>query len=63
MDYEYLILNNADEDNIADECATCPYKGELCNSQCNGRQYSIIVYYRNCVLRFVNWILKTVWRF
>ena len=34
MDYEYLILNNVDEDNTADECATCPYKGELCNSQC-----------------------------
>ena len=34
MDYEYLILNNADEDNTADECATCPYKGELCDNQC-----------------------------
>ena len=34
MDYEYLILNNSDEDNTANECASCPYKGELCNSQC-----------------------------
>lgn len=34
MDYEYLILNSADEENTADECVDCPYKGELCNSQC-----------------------------
>ena len=34
MDYEYLILNNADEDNTTDECTNCPYKGDLCNSQC-----------------------------
>lgn len=34
MDYEYLILANCDVDNTADECASCPYKGELCNSQC-----------------------------
>lgn len=34
IDYEYLILNNNDEDNTADECATCPYKGELCDNQC-----------------------------
>ena len=34
MDYEYMILNNADEDNITDECANCQYKGNLCNSQC-----------------------------
>lgn len=34
MDYEYLILNNSDEDNTADECANCPHKGESCNSQC-----------------------------
>ena len=34
MDYEYLILAHCDEDNITDECATCSYKGELCNNQC-----------------------------
>ena len=34
MDYEYLILADCEEDNTADECATCPYKGESCNSQC-----------------------------
>ena len=34
MDYEYLILNNSDEDNTADECANCPCKGELCRNQC-----------------------------
>lgn len=34
MNYEYLILNNNDEDNAADDCANCPYKGESCNSQC-----------------------------
>lgn len=33
-DFEYLILNNSDEDNTADECTTCPYKGESCNNQC-----------------------------
>lgn len=34
FDYEYLILNNCDEDNTTDECANCPYKGEACKSQC-----------------------------
>ena len=34
MDYEYLILNNSDEDNTTDECKTCPYKGQQCNNQC-----------------------------
>lgn len=34
MDYEYLIFNNCDVDNITDECANCPYKEDLCNSQC-----------------------------
>lgn len=34
MDYEYLILANVDAENTVDECANCPYKGELCNSQC-----------------------------
>lgn len=34
MDYEYLILNNNDVDNTTDECANCPYKGELCDNQC-----------------------------
>lgn len=34
MDYEYLILNNANEENTADECVNCPYKEGLCNSQC-----------------------------
>ena len=33
MDYEYLILNNSDEDAIIDECISCPYK-EQCNNQC-----------------------------
>ena len=33
MDYEYLILNNSDEDAIIDECVSCPYKGQ-CNNQC-----------------------------
>ena len=33
MDYEYLILNNSDEDAIIDECINCSYKGE-CNNQC-----------------------------
>ena len=33
MDYEYLILNNSDENAIIDECASCPYKGQ-CNNQC-----------------------------
>lgn len=33
MDYEYLILNNSDADNITDECTSCPYKGQ-CNNQC-----------------------------
>ena len=34
MDYEYLILNNSDEDAIIDECISCPYKGRQCNNQC-----------------------------
>lgn len=34
MDYEYLILNNADEDNTTDECTSCPYKGKSCYNQC-----------------------------
>lgn len=34
IDYEYLILNNTDVDNTTDECANCPYKGDLCRSQC-----------------------------
>ena len=34
IDYEYLILNNCDEDNTTDECVNCPYKGESCCSQC-----------------------------
>ena len=33
IDYEYLILNNNDENAIIDECASCPYKGQ-CNNQC-----------------------------
>ena len=33
IDYEYLILNNSDEDAIIDECVSCPYK-EQCNNQC-----------------------------
>ena len=33
MDYEYLILNNSDENAIIDECVSCPYKGQ-CNNQC-----------------------------
>lgn len=33
IDYEYLILNNSDENAIIDECASCPYK-EQCNNQC-----------------------------
>ena len=33
-DSEYLILKNCDTDSIEDECTTCPYKGELCNNQC-----------------------------
>ena len=34
IDYEYLILNNSDEDNTTDERRTCPYKGQECNNQC-----------------------------
>ena len=33
IDYEYLILNNSDENAIIDECVSCPYKGQ-CNNQC-----------------------------
>ena len=33
FDYEYLILNNSDENATTDECKTCPYKGQ-CNNQC-----------------------------
>lgn len=34
MDYEYLILDNCDEDNTTDECTNCSYQGESCSSQC-----------------------------
>ncbi len=34
IDYEYLILNQNDEDNMTDECVNCPYKGEICNNEC-----------------------------
>lgn len=33
IDYEYMILNNGDEDNTTDECANCPHNAS-CNSQC-----------------------------
>lgn len=34
FDYEYLILNNSDENATTDECISCPYKGQECNNQC-----------------------------
>ncbi len=45
MSYEDMILNNADEDNTADECANCPYKGALCNNQC----MEVIEIYNPCI--------------
>lgn len=37
IDYEELILDIAEDDGgVADDCATCPYKGNKCRSQCEG---------------------------
>ena len=35
FDYEYMILNMVEDDGgVTDDCASCPYKGMNCKSQC-----------------------------
>lgn len=35
IDYEELILDMAEDDGgVADDCTTCPYRGDKCRTQC-----------------------------